>query len=181
MPAQSGSDRILKLMNRKYTAAHYRELIALARETVPGIAVASDFIVGFPRETEEEFEATASLVRDLRFQNSFVFKYSQRPGTAAARLADDVPAEEKRRRNQALLGTQTAVNTEENRRFIGRDVEVLVEGRSVRDPRRLTGRLRTNHIVVFEGPASLAGSLTAVRIASATPLTLTGTLLPKGG
>ena len=174
MPPQSGNDRILKAMNRKYTAAHYRELVALARETVPGIALAGDFIVGFPGETEAEFDDTAALLRDMRFGTAFVFKYSPRPGTAAARLPDDVPEPEKRRRNQVLLGIQSHIALEENARFVGREVEVLVEGPSLRDPARLTGRLRTNHIVVFPGPASLAGELVRVQIESSTALTLKG-------
>ena len=178
MPAQSGSDRVLAAMNRRYTARGYRDLVALARELVPGIAVASDFIVGFPGETEAEFDETAALVRDVRFQGAFVFKYSTRPGTAAAKLADDVPWEEKRRRNMALLEIQSAIQLEENRKFIGQEVEVLVEGRSHRDAARLTGRLRTNQIVVFEGPEALAGELVRVRIESATPLTLAGSLAP---
>ena len=178
MPAQSGSDRVLGAMNRRYTARGYRDLVALARELVPGIAVASDFIVGFPGETEAEFDETAALVRDVRFQGAFVFKYSTRPGTAAAKLADDVPWEEKRRRNMALLEIQSAIQLEENRKFIGQEVEVLVEGRSHRDAARLTGRLRTNQIVVFEGPEALAGELVRVRIESATPLTLAGSLAP---
>jgi tRNA-2-methylthio-N6-dimethylallyladenosine synthase len=169
-------------MNRRYTARSYRDLVALAREIVPGIAIASDFIVGFPGETEAEFDETAALVRDLRFQNSFVFKYSTRPGTAAARLADDVSWEEKRRRNMALLEIQAAVNIEENRRLIGKEGEVLVEGPSHRDAARLTGRLRTNQIVVFAGPSTelragpetLSGELVKVRIESATALTLVG-------
>jgi tRNA-2-methylthio-N6-dimethylallyladenosine synthase len=175
MPAQSGSDRVLAAMNRKYTARSYRDLVALARELVPGIAIVSDFIVGFPGETESEFDETAALVRELRFQNSFVFKYSPRPGTAAAKLADAVSWEVKRRRNMALLEIQAAVNLEENRKFIGQEVEVFVEGASHRDASRLTGRLRTNHIVVFEGPETLAGELVRVRIESATALTLAGT------
>jgi tRNA-2-methylthio-N6-dimethylallyladenosine synthase len=175
MPAQSGSDRVLAAMKRRYTARGYRDLVALARELVPDIAIASDFIVGFPGETEAEFDETAALVRDLRFQNSFVFKYSTRPGTAAAKLADDVPWEEKRRRNMALLEIQSAINLEENRKFIGQEVEVLVEGPSHRDASRLTGRLRTNRIVVFEGAATLTGELVRVRVESATALTLAGT------
>ncbi len=174
MPAQSGSDRILKAMNRKYTAAHYRELVAMAREIVPGIAIASDFIVGFPGETEGEFDQTADLVRDLRFQNSFVFKYSPRPGTAAAKLSDDVLPEEKKRRNLELLEIQLRVNREEHAALVGREVEVLVEGVSARDARRVTGRLRTNQIVVFPGGEELTGKLLRVRILSATPLTLVG-------
>ena len=175
MPAQSGSDRVLAAMNRKYTARSYRDLVALARELVPGIAIASDFIVGFPGETAAEFDETAALVREIRFQNSFVFKYSTRPGTAAAKLADDMPWEEKRRRNLALLEIQSAINLEENRKFIGQEVEVLAEGPSHRDASRLTGRLRTNQIAVFEGPETLAGELVRVRVESATALTLTGT------
>jgi tRNA-2-methylthio-N6-dimethylallyladenosine synthase len=181
MPAQSGSDRVLAAMNRGYTARAYRDLVALARELVPGIAIASDFIVGFPGETEAEFEETAALLRDLRFQNSFIFKYSARPGTAAAKLADDVPWEEKRRRNLALLDIQAAVNLGENRKFIGQEVEVLVEGPSRRDGSRLTGRLRTNQIAVFTGPESLAGELARVRVESATALTLAGTLVTNEG
>jgi len=176
MPAQSGSNRVLGAMNRRYDSRGYRDLADLARELVPGIAIASDFIVGFPGETEAEFEETASLVRDLRFQNSFVFKYSPRPGTAAARFSDDVPWEEKRRRNLALLEIQAGISIEENRKFVGREVEVLVEGLARRrdGKSRLTGRLRTNHIVVFEGPETLAGELVRVRIESATALTLAG-------
>ena len=174
MPAQSGSDRILAAMNRRYTAAHYRELAAMAREIIPGVAIVSDFIVGFPGETEEDFERTAQLVRDLRFQNSYVFKYSPRPATAAAKLSDDVPFAEKKRRNQALLEIQAAISVENNAGFVGQDVEVFVEGRSARDARRLTGRLRSNEIVIFAGDESSAGSLVRVRIESSTPLTLRG-------
>jgi len=174
VPAQSGSDRILEAMNRRYASAQYRDLVALARDLVPGIAIASDFIVGFPGESEQDFEDTASLVRDIRFQQSFVFKYSPRPGTGAARLADDVPWPEKKRRNIALLDIQKEVNTAAHEEFIGQEVEVLVEGASKRDPKRLTARARTNHIVVFEGEPSLAGKLAHIRITSATPLTLAG-------
>ena len=175
MPAQSGSDSILRAMNRQYTSGEYRDLAALARELVPGIAVASDFIVGFPGETAADFERTSALVRDMRFQTSFVFKYSPRPGTRAARMEDDVQWDEKRRRNVALLAVQSAISAEEYAGFVGREAEVLVEGVSKRDPNRLTGRLRTNHIVVFEGNPDLAGELVRVKITSATPLTLAGT------
>jgi len=179
MPAQSGSDRILARMNRGYTAARYREVVAQAREVVPGIAIASDFIVGFPGETEEDFLRTEAMVREVGFQNCFVFKYSPRPGTRAARLPDDVPSAEKRRRNLALLAIQEKVSREDHARFIGREVEVLVEGASKRDSRRLTGRTRTNHIVVFEGPAGCAGEFVRVRISGATALTLVGERVPE--
>ncbi len=176
VPAQSGSDRILAAMNRRYTSRRYRELLALAKELVPDMAIASDFIVGFPGETEEDFEQTASLLREARFQQCFVFKYSPRPGTRAAKLKDDVPLSEKRRRNARLLEIQSEVSSEEHKKFIGREVEVLVEGSSKRDSNRLTGRRRTNHIVVFEGPVELAGKLVRVHVTAATPLTLSGKL-----
>lgn len=178
VPAQSGSNRILKAMSRGYTSEQYRDLVALARDLVPDIAVASDFIVGFPGETDVDFEATASLMRDLGFQTSFVFKYSPRPGTRAAGLDDNVSWAEKKRRNVALLDIQSAINQAEHEKYIGREAEVLVEGVSKRDPNRLTGRLRTNHIVVFEGDEKLTGKTVRVRITSCTALTLAGERLP---
>jgi len=174
MPAQSGSDNILQTMRRGYTSEEYRALVALARELVPDIAIASDFIVGFPGETEADYERTAALVREMRFQNTFVFKYSPRPGTAASRLADDVPLAEKKRRNLELLEIQGTVNLEEHGKLIGAKVEVLVEGRSKRDARRMTGRLRTNRIAVFPGDDSLAGRTVKVLIRDVTALTLSG-------
>jgi len=174
MPAQSGSDRILKLMNRRITNAHYRELVAEAREIVPGIAIASDFIVGFPGETRAEFEETASLVRDMRFQNSFVFKYSPRSGTRAAELADTVSWEEKKRRNVELLEIQKAISLEEHNALLGQSLKVLVEGPSKRDPARLTSRTRANHIVVFPAEPSLAGEIIHVRATQTTALTIAG-------
>src|SRR5215213_2847889 len=120
VPAQHGSDRVLKLMNRGYTTQQYREFIARARPYMPDVCIASDFIVGFPSETEEEFEQTAQLVRDCRFKNSFIFKYSPRPGTVAIdRFTDDVPEDVKRRRNNALLAVQAEVSAASNRALVG--------------------------------------------------------------
>jgi len=181
LPAQSGSDRILKAMNRGYTASHYLDLLAEAWNKVPGITFASDFIVGFPGETEDDFQATADLMRKARFLNSFIFKYSPRPGTAAARLEDDVPVEVKKARNQELLSVQEEISRELNDAMIGEDVEVLVEGPSKSDKTRLTGRTRRNQIVVFEGNADLAGALVRVRVESATPLCLYGVLQDDPG
>jgi tRNA-2-methylthio-N6-dimethylallyladenosine synthase len=131
VPAQHGSDRVLKLMNRGYTAGQYREFIARAREMMPDVSIASDFIVGFPTETDEEFEQTKQLVRDCRFKNSFIFKYSPRPGTVAIdRFADDVPEDVKRRRNNELLAVQQEASAANNREMVGRTVQVLVEGES---------------------------------------------------
>ena len=131
VPAQHGSDRVLKLMNRGYTAQQYREFIDRARGFMPDVSIASDFIVGFPTETDAEFELTAELVRHCRFKNSFIFKYSPRPGTVAiTRFADDVPDDVKRRRNNALLAVQAEVGADNNRRMVGQVVQVLVEGES---------------------------------------------------
>ena len=131
VPAQSGSTEVLKRMSRGYTAEEYSEMLARIRETVPEAAVTSDFIVGFCGETEEDFQMTVDLVRRGRFKNSFIFKYSARPGTKAAELfEDDVPEQAKRRRNNELLAIQNAVSLEENQPFLGRTVEILVEGPS---------------------------------------------------
>jgi tRNA-2-methylthio-N6-dimethylallyladenosine synthase len=131
VPAQHGSDRILKLMNRGYTTQHYRDFIGRAREYMPDLSIVSDFIVGFPTETEEEFEQTKELVRECRFKNSFIFKYSPRPGTVAIdRFTDDVPEDVKRRRNNELLAVQGEICADNNRRMVGKTVQVLVEGES---------------------------------------------------
>jgi tRNA-2-methylthio-N6-dimethylallyladenosine synthase len=128
MPAQSGSDAVLGRMNRGYTAAEYLDRVALVRALRPGMAVASDFIVGFPGESEADFQATVALVRCARFSQAFVFKYSPRPGTLAARrFEDDVPDAVKRRRNNDLLAVVEEVAGEENRKFVGRTVRVFVE------------------------------------------------------
>jgi tRNA-2-methylthio-N6-dimethylallyladenosine synthase len=177
VPPQSGSDRILKLMNRGYTAGHYRELLAMAREIVPGIELAGDFIVGFPTETDEDFAATVSLLTDADFVNCFVFKYSPRPNTAAAKLPDDVPDEVKRERNQILLEAQSDISLRKRRALIGQTVEAIVEGVSKRDSRRLTGRTRTNYIAHFESGENLAGRIVKVRVTEATALAVSGDLV----
>ncbi|MEK7241607.1 MAG: tRNA (N6-isopentenyl adenosine(37)-C2)-methylthiotransferase MiaB, partial [Planctomycetota bacterium] len=176
MPAQSGSDRILGGMERGHTAQHYLELIRLARKLVPDIAIVSDFIVGFPGETEEDFEDTVRLMETVRFQNSYVFKYSPRPATKAAELPDDVPVELKKERNQRLLDAQSRISLEENKKRVGQIVEVLVEGPSKSNKKKLTGRTPQNQRVVFECPNTLKGELVKVRIEEATPRTLFGSI-----
>ncbi len=182
IPAQSGSDRILRAMNRRYTRSEYDDLIAAARQTVPGVAIVGDFIVGFPGETEEDFNASADLVRKSRYRNSYIFKYSPRPGTAAERLKDDVDEQTKRRRNRELLAVQEEVSLADNRAIIGQIVEILVEGPSPRadkqpnSQKQLVGRTRTDHIVVFDGAENLAGQYLNVKIIDATALTLFGEL-----
>jgi len=201
MPAQAGSDAVLARMNRGYTVAEYLDRVAMVRAMRPGLAAASDFIVGFPGESEADFEATCDLVRRARFSGAFVFKYSPRPGTAAAkRLTDDVPDAEKRRRNSALLALVEEITGEENRKFVGRTVRVFVEKLSprphakkgsdpstdkgsdpffaasnpqsaIRNP-QLRGRTPCNRIVVFDGLPSLVGTEVDVEVVDSTPLTL---------
>jgi len=187
MPAQSGSDRILAAMNRHYTAAEYLNLLARAREVVPEIAVAGDFIVGFPGETDEDFEATVDLVRKAQYRNCFIFKYSPRPGTTAdKRHADTVSDAVKQQRNVALLAVQEEISGQLSQAFLGRTVKVLVEGLSKKahvnatdeaDHPQLVGRTTTDYIVVFNGPTSLAGHFADVTIDDVSPLTLFGKLI----
>ena len=184
MPAQSGSDKILRAMNRNYTAAWYLELLDRARTIVPGIAIAGDFIVGFPGETEEDFQATVDLVEKARYKNAFIFKYSPRPGTTSdKRLQDTVGAEVKRRRNVELLAVQEKISDELSRDFLGKQVKVLVEGLSKKphlnstegdENPQLVARTATDYIVVFNGPVSLAGQFSNVKITKTSPLTLFG-------
>jgi tRNA-2-methylthio-N6-dimethylallyladenosine synthase len=181
LPVQSGSDAVLERMRRGYTRAQYLRLLERARHLVPGVMLASDFIVGFPSETEEDFRQSADLLARVRFKNSFIFKYSPRPGTAAASLADDVPRPVKERRNQELLAAQAEVSLALNREAIGRSLPVLVEGPSRRDPARLTGRTPGDRIVCFPGPISCVGSEVDVLITGATALVLHGELVRSAG
>ena len=183
VPAQSGCDQVLTRMKRTYTIEEYWEMLLRTRERVPGVAVSSDFIVGFCGETEESFAKTMRLVEEARFKNSFIFKYSERPGTKAAeRFPDDIPEDVKRRRNQDLLAVQNANSLADHQQWIGREVRVLVEGLSRQGEkatgpiRQLLGRSLTDHIVVFDGPQRLAGRFLTVDVADASPFTLYGTV-----
>ncbi len=186
MPAQSGSDKILKAMNRSYTAAQYLAMLAGARATVPGIAIAGDFIVGFPGETEEDFQATVELVKKARYRNCFIFKYSPRPGTTAdKRLEDNIPMEVKKKRNIELLAVQEKISGELSQAFLGKTVRVLVEGLSKkphlnsaegRNLPQLVARTAEDWIVVFDGQESLAGEFANVKVTKTSPLTLFGEL-----
>lgn len=180
IPAQSGSDRILKLMDRRYTVAWYEELAARLYSEVGDIAIASDFIVGFPTETEEDFELTKRLIQRVRFQNSYIFKYSPRPGTAALGMTDDVPFETKHQRNLELLDLQKKVSLSVNEARIGRVEEILVEGPSKLDKDRLMGRNSRNQIVVLDSDSSgrvSAGEFVNVLIDKASALTLFGSVV----
>ena len=176
MPAQSGSDAVLKRMRRGYTVGRYLTLVDRLRERVPGVEIASDFIVGFPGETDADFEATMELSRRVRFQNAFVFQYSPRPGTDAASMTDDVPELEKGRRNRELLALQECISREKNAVRVGSRLEILVDGPSKNNPRRQAGRTDTNQIVHFEAERDLRGRFVHVDITSSTALTLFGQL-----
>jgi tRNA-2-methylthio-N6-dimethylallyladenosine synthase len=186
VPAQSGCNEILKRMKRLYTVEFYRDMLHRCRERVPGVAISSDFIVGFCGESEESFSRTCDLVREAKFKNSFIFKYSPRPGTKADELHhDDVPEEVKKRRNNDLLAIQSEASLANHRRLIGETVSVLVEGPSKNSlkhdqglgPKQLTGRTMTDHIVVFEGNPRLTGQTVQVSIREATAFTLFGDVL----
>jgi len=181
VPAQSGSDPILKAMHRGYTARRYRQVVDSARTIVPDVELAGDFIVGFPGETETDFQATLDLLQYCQYNQAFIFKYSPREGTRAARMIDDVPQDIKARRNQALLAAQKESAHTHNQSKLGRTLEVMLQGPSKRDPARLHGRTRGNDIVVFTPPPAWTGEpgdLVQVRIDHCTPLTLFGTLTP---
>lgn len=175
MPAQSGSDKILAAMNRGYTAEHYLEIVNDARRRVPNIEIASDFIVGFPGETDADFEATVSLLRECQFNQCFIFKYSPREGTRAEQMSDDVPQAVKEERNHILLAVQGEISRERQKAKVGRTFEIMVEGQSKRDKSKLVGRTRGNDIVVFTPQAGIAftpGDVVDVEIIDSTPLTL---------
>ncbi len=175
VPVQSGSDRILESMGRGYTSVHYRNSINRIREKTPEVALTTDVIVGYPGETEAEFEMTRQLMEDMKFDNAFIFKYSPRPGTRAAKLGDDVSDEEKSRRNAVLLEDQDARGLRLNKGYIGRNVEVLCEGLSLRNRDRLAGRTRGNKIAVFDMVDGVtAGQKVTVKIDRAGPQTLYG-------
>jgi len=176
LPVQSGSDAVLRRMLRTYTIDHYRRVVAECREKIADFALATDVIVGFCGETDAEFDETLALVEELRFQGAFVFRYSERAGTRAALMADDVPESVKKERNQRVLEVVARIASEVHRERVGTTDEVLVEGLSKQDASRLTGRNRRHQIVVFPGSAAddLVGRIVPVRITDSTPLVLVG-------
>ncbi len=174
IPVQSGSDRVLKLMHRGYTRARFLNIIEKLRRAKPGIGLSTDFIVGFPGETEEDFEQTLSLAREAGFDQAFVFKYSKRRDTPAAEMPHQVSQAVKEERNQQLLAAVNEMGARQHLKFVGQQVQILVEGPSKKNPARLTGRTRCNKIVVFEGPEQLRGHLLDVKVQRAGTFTLYG-------
>ena len=174
LPLQSGSDRILKFMRRGYTADAFRRLVRRLRDERPGIAITTDIIVGFPGETEEDYAATRALTDEVGFDNAFVFRYSPRQNTPAATMEEQVPESVKESRNKDLLDVVNKHVARYLDSLIGRQVEILCEGASRNNPARLTGRTRTNKIVVFEGAPRHIGRIFDVRIERASSSTLYG-------
>jgi len=171
LPVQAGDDVILAAMKRGYSADWYRQLIAAIRQAIPGVALSTDVIVGFPGETEEQFGRTLALLEEIRFDVVHVAAYSPRPGTAASRLPDDVPAPVKKERLQRVEALEAGIAAEVNAALEGRTVEVLVEGRK---GGKWEGRTRTNKLVFFPDPAERLGQLVMVRIEKASPWALQG-------
>ena len=175
LPAQSGSDRILKEMNRKYTRAWYLDRIAAIRRILPDCAISTDLFCGFHSETEADYEQTLSLMREVGYDSAFLFKYSERPGTYASKhLPDDVPEEEKIRRLQGMIDLQNQLSEESNRRDIGKTFEVLIEGFSKRSREQLFGRTSQNKVVIFDKQDFHVGQFIQVKITRASSATLFG-------
>jgi tRNA-2-methylthio-N6-dimethylallyladenosine synthase len=174
LPVQSGSNRILRRMNRGYTREQYLAQVAALRQACPGLALSTDLIVGFPGETEADFGQTLDLMREAGFDQAFSFKYSPRPQTRAATFTDQVPEDVKAERLARLQDLQNELTRLSHTRLVGQEQEVLVEGRSKRSPEELCGRLRTNQVVNFIGPPELVGQLTRVIITAARPHSLKG-------
>ncbi|HEY1776805.1 MAG TPA: tRNA (N6-isopentenyl adenosine(37)-C2)-methylthiotransferase MiaB [Solirubrobacteraceae bacterium] len=182
LPLQSGSSRILKAMRRTYDRERYLDRVALIREHVPDVALTTDIIVGFPGESDADFEQTLAIVEEVGYDGAFTFNFSPRRGTQAAELADDVTPQQKAERMERLVEAVQRRARERAQRFVGRTLEVLVEGPSRTDPERMRGRTRHNKVVNFSGLAR-AGELTAVEVGAATSQTLSGVerLLARAG
>ncbi len=179
LPVQSGSDRILAAMKRGYTVLEYKSIIRRLRKACPQVCISSDFIVGFPGETQDDFERTLALIDDVGFDQSFSFIYSARPGTPAADLPDDTPAALKVERLRQLQARIDAHAQSISQAMVGSLQTVLIEGRSRKSETELAGRTANNRVVNFPGPASLNGSLVEVRITAALPHSLRGELAPS--
>jgi tRNA-2-methylthio-N6-dimethylallyladenosine synthase len=174
LPLQSGSNRILKAMHRTYTAERYANLVTKIRAARPGIAITTDIIVGFPGETDSDYQATRDLVEQLQFDNAFIFRYSPRRDTPAAAMPDQIDESLKEVRNKDLLGIINASTRRSNERLVGTRVEVLCEGPSKTNPARLMGRTRTNKVVVFEAEENRIGEIFDVAIERANGFSLYG-------
>ena len=178
LPVQSGSDRILKLMNRKYTREWYLDRVAAIRRIIPDCGLSTDIFVGYHSETEEDHQLSLSLMREVGYDSAFMFKYSERPGTYASKhLPDDVPEEEKIRRLNELIQLQTEMSALQNKKDEGKEFDVLVEGFSKRSREQLCGRTEQNKMVVFDKGGHHIGETVRVRIIGSTSATLLGEII----
>ncbi len=177
LPLQSGSDRVLTAMNRHYGTERYKSLVRYMRERIPDIAITTDIIVGFPGETEEEFNETLEMLKEIRYDNIYSFIYSKRSGTPAAAMENQIPDDVKGARFQRMLALQTEISKQKNLEFKGKTVRALVEGKSKTDDSRLTARTASNRLVHFEGDKALTGSYVSLYIEDAEPHTLYGRLV----
>ena len=177
LPVQSGSSEILKIMGRKYTREEYLELVRKIKKAIPDVSLTTDIIVGFPNETEEQFEETLSLYKEVEFDSAFTFIYSPREGTPAAKMQDNVPMEVKKERLQRLNALVTEISAKKRREMEGKIVEVLVEGESKNNPDVLSGYTRRNKLVNFVGPKSAIGKMVKVKITKAKTWTLDGEMV----
>ena len=176
LPVQSGSNEVLKRMNRKYTRERYLEIVHAMREAIPDVALTTDIIVGFPGETEEQFQETVDLVETVGFDNAFSFIYSKRPGTAAEKFEDQIPLEIKKERLQRLNTSLSKWSLYHNKKYEGQNVKVLVEGLSENNDNMLSGRTDTGKTVIFQGDPSLIGKIVNVDITTAQTWVLKGKL-----
>ena len=177
LPVQAGSDRVLRRMNRKYTREKYLEVVERLRKAVPDIAISTDIIVGFPGETEEDFEETLSLVRSVKYDSAFTFLYSVRQGTPAAEYEDQIPEEVKHQRFDRLVDAVNTDSAEKNAAYKGRIERVLVEGVSKKNENTLTGRTEGFKLVDFEGGRELIGQMVNVEITEGKTFSLTGKIV----
>jgi len=177
LPIQSGSNKILDKMNRKYTKEKYLEIIEKLRRNIPDITITTDIIVGFPGETDIDFNETIDIVKKVRFDAAYTFIYSKRSGTIASKLPEQIDEETKHKRLEELIELQNKISIEENEKLKGKILEVLVEGISKRDKNKLTGRTRTNKIVHFDGSPDLIGSLLNVKIKQTKAWTMQGEII----
>ena len=178
LPVQSGSDRILKLMNRKYTREWYLDRVAAIRKIIPDCGLSTDIFVGYHSETEEDHQMSLDLMREVGYDSAFMFKYSERPGTYASKhLPDDVPEEEKIRRLNELIALQTEISAQQNKKDEGKNFDVLVEGFSKRSREQLCGRTEQNKMVVFPKAGHHIGETVQVKITGSTSATLLGEAL----
>ncbi len=177
LPCQAGSDHVLKLMNRRYTREWYLSRVHLLRQAMPDIAITTDIIVGFPGETDADFQQTLTLLDEVRYDSIFAFQYSARPNARAAGLPDHVPDAVKSERLQRVLDLQRRLSLEKHSTMIGRTLEVLPESINPRFPDTLTGRTRGNHVVTLQAPENLLGSPISVKITEAFPYRLSGEIV----